>query len=97
MPCLLICALFFFSFGERWLAVGRVCGDIRAQEAALAAAAEEKQALLTKKEKLQDPAYLTILAREKLCYIYPGETLCLPAKISNDVLLSAGSDDIIED
>ena len=73
MPVILLCLFFFFVFGERWLSVVQICREIRAQESALLAAETEREELRAEREKLDDPAYLTILAREKLGYIFPGE------------------------
>lgn len=97
MPCILLCLLFFFAFGERWFSIIRVCQEIRTQESVLSAAEDEQKDLRAEIEKLQDPDYLTILARQNLCYIFPGETLCLSAEINNDVLLSSGNELLIED
>ncbi|MGM9567847.1 MAG: septum formation initiator family protein [Clostridia bacterium] len=97
MPLILLCLFFFFVFGERWLSVIQVCREIRLQESALLAEETEREELREEREKLKDPAYLTILAREKLCYIFPGEKLYLNAGINDDVLPSSGDEILIED
>lgn len=97
MPCLFLCLLFFFSFGERWLSIAELSREIRTQEAVLAAVETEQRELEAEREKLRDMDYVTMLAREKLCYIFPGETLCLSAKIDDDVLLSSCDEILIED
>ena len=97
MPVILLCLFFFFVFGERWLSVVQICREIRAQESALLAAETEREDLRAEREKLDDPAYLTILAREKLGYIFPGEKLYLNAAVNDDVLPSSGDEILIED
>lgn len=97
LPYLLLCLVFCFAYGQRWLTTIAVDREIRSCEQALAALGEEKQSLESEIAALHDPETIELLARRNLCYIYPGETICLEAAVSKDLLPSKGSEEIIED
>lgn len=78
LPYVLVCVMFFFAFGERWLAIADLCGEIRRHEAELADVQSRKAELEADLDLTKDPAYLTAKMRQ-LGYIYPGETVYLGA------------------
>lgn len=71
--------------------------EIRSCQQVLVELGQERQALDAQIASLNDPETVELLARQNLCYIYPGETICLEAAISEDLLPSKGSEKIIED
>ncbi len=91
MTILLYCCLcvgFFCALGEREQSRREMERDIFSAEMDLARLRAENACLRREEEKLFDDHYLTILAREKLGYIFPGEKICLFAEVHDDVLPS---------
>ena len=60
--------------------------DIYTAEMRVAQLRAENAYLRTREAMLHDDHYLTILAREKLGYIFPGEKICLFAEVHDGVL-----------
>ena len=63
--------------------------DIFAASVELATLRAERAVLVADRLRVDDPAYLVILAREKLGYIFPGEKKCVRGEISPDALPAA--------
>ena len=89
MTVLLYCCLcvgFFCALGEREQSRREMEKNIFSAEMNLLRLRVENVCLRQEEAKLYDDHYLTILAREKLGYIFPGEKICLFAEVHDDVL-----------
>ena len=69
----IVLALLVFTLAVPARAVLRQRAEINALRADNAAAKSRVDALAVREERLQDPAYVTSLVRERLHYVLPGE------------------------
>jgi cell division protein FtsB len=66
-------------------------------KAALDTARTEQNTLISQKDQLFDADYISILAREKLFFIYPGEKVWLLSSENQEILSSVETEGIIEE
>lgn len=92
---LLLCGLIVFAFLRQGYALYAMDREIERWQDSFDTAKTEQITLTAAKERLYDTAYIAILAREKLFFIYPGEKIWLLSTENEGILSSVETEGII--